>query len=137
MGRSRRSRSNSVKKCTHTFKSGRITRNPFLNFLRDFRRSNGGLKLTELTRRGAEIWRKMNDRQKSPYCHLARQAPKRRYKKRRHSKKERRVRRNNENRHQDSKKNDHQRYDETLRDRCIDAATRPGQSGQNETTNIN
>ncbi|KAJ8941577.1 hypothetical protein NQ314_010351 [Rhamnusium bicolor] len=93
MSKSRRSRSRSVKKShtvTHTFRSGRVTRNPFLNFMRDFRKSNNGLKLTELTKRGAELWRKMNDRQKSPYCQLARQAPKRRSRRRRRRRKRRR-----------------------------------------------
>ncbi|KAJ8943237.1 hypothetical protein NQ318_009928 [Aromia moschata] len=81
----------SKKSLTGPFRSGRITRNPFLNFMRDFRKSNNGLKLTELTKRGAELWRKMNERQKSPYCQLAKQAPRRR--RRRKSSKRRRRRR--------------------------------------------
>lgn len=91
MTRSRRTPSRSAKR--RTYKSGRVTRNPFLNFMRDFRKTRCGLKLTELTRKGAEVWRKMNNRQRSPYCHLARQAPKRRNRRKKRKTARRRRRR--------------------------------------------
>lgn len=57
-------------------KPGRITRNPFLNFMRDFRRAHKGMKATDVVKHGAELWRKMSDRQKSPYCIQAKNARK-------------------------------------------------------------
>lgn len=52
-------------------------RNPFLNFLRDFRKSHKNrLDMVEITRRGAQLWRLMNTREKSPYINQTKKAPK-------------------------------------------------------------
>ncbi|EFA02172.1 hypothetical protein TcasGA2_TC007828 [Tribolium castaneum] len=59
----------------------RVFRNPFLNFISDFRKSNTSLKSREVISRAAEQWRKMNPDEKSPYCELARSAPKSRKRK--------------------------------------------------------
>lgn len=67
---------NSRKKHQSRLRSGRITRNPFLNFLRDMRRNARGLSVTEVASKGAELWRKMDEQQKQPYHQLARQARK-------------------------------------------------------------
>lgn len=62
-------------------------RNPFLNFMRDFRKSNKQkLNLTEMTKRGAQIWRSMSQREKSPYLQLSRQAPKKSIRRKKKSK---------------------------------------------------
>ncbi|XP_050305129.1 protamine [Anthonomus grandis grandis] len=71
-------------------RTGRITRNPFLNFLRDMRKNAQGMSPMELSMKGAEIWRGMTKSQKEPYCQLARQAARRR---RRRSRRRRRHRR--------------------------------------------
>lgn len=68
--------SSSRKKHHSRLRSGRITRNPFLNFLRDMRRTARGLSITEVASKGAELWRKMDEQQKQPYHQLARQARK-------------------------------------------------------------
>lgn len=60
-----------------TMSAGRVTRNPFLNFLRDMRKNTQGMSPIQVTRRGAEIWRNMTRAQKEPYCQMARQAERR------------------------------------------------------------
>lgn len=77
-------RHNSKSRPITKFKIGPITRNPFLNFLRDMRKAaRSGMTITELTARGGELWRKMSSKQKKPYCELARQAAKVKRRKRR------------------------------------------------------
>lgn len=70
-------------------KRARLLRNPFLNYVRDFRKGNGNLRATEIASRAAEKWRNMSSEEKSPYCEMARRAPRRRKRARRR----RRVRR--------------------------------------------
>ncbi|CAH1110931.1 unnamed protein product [Psylliodes chrysocephalus] len=60
------------------YKPGRVTRNPFLNFLRDVRRNAYGLTLYEIATKGADMWRKMDAKDKQPYCEQAKMAPYRR-----------------------------------------------------------
>lgn len=58
---------------------GKVYRNPFLNFLQDFRKSHRAkLDVVEITRRAAQLWRIMNERERSPYINMSRNAPKRR-----------------------------------------------------------
>lgn len=76
--------SSKSKSATSKFKIGPITRNPFLNFLRDMRKAAHGMSITELASRGAELWRKMNAHQKKPYCELAKQAARTKRRRRRH-----------------------------------------------------
>uniref|UniRef100_A0A182PB47 HMG box domain-containing protein n=1 Tax=Anopheles epiroticus TaxID=199890 RepID=A0A182PB47_9DIPT len=52
-------------------KPGKQTRNPYLNFLRDFRRKNCHLSVVEIVRQGAEQWRRLTDEQKLPYVRIA------------------------------------------------------------------
>uniref|UniRef100_A0A182VV28 HMG box domain-containing protein n=1 Tax=Anopheles minimus TaxID=112268 RepID=A0A182VV28_9DIPT len=52
-------------------KPGKKTRNPYLNFLRDFRQQNCHLSVVEVVRQGAERWRQMSDDQKLPYVKIA------------------------------------------------------------------
>ncbi|KAJ3658867.1 hypothetical protein Zmor_010584 [Zophobas morio] len=52
-----------------------LSRNPFLNFLRDFRNWNPRLASSQLMQKGAELWRSMSDRHKLLYCQLAKHAP--------------------------------------------------------------
>lgn len=60
------------------FTQGKVYRNPFLNFLKDFRKSHKNkLDAVEVTKRAAQLWRIMNEREKSPYINMAKQAPKR------------------------------------------------------------
>ncbi|KAL1496955.1 hypothetical protein ABEB36_007998 [Hypothenemus hampei] len=61
-------------------KTGPITNNPFLNFLRDMRKntSTQGLNPMELSAKGGEIWRNMSVTQKEPYYQMARQVAGRR-----------------------------------------------------------
>lgn len=56
------------------------TRNPYLNFMKEFRLKNKNMNVVEQTVKGAEMWRKMNDSQKAPFVELARQARRRRKK---------------------------------------------------------
>lgn len=59
--------------------AGKVFRNPFLNFLKDFRKSHRNkLDAVEITKRAAQLWRIMNEREKSPYINMSKQAPKRR-----------------------------------------------------------
>lgn len=54
------------------------SRNPFINFLMEFRKRNPSLKSKQLISRGAEQWRRMNESEKTPYFEMAKKAPKRR-----------------------------------------------------------
>ncbi|XP_044255101.1 HMG1/2-like protein [Tribolium madens] len=57
---------------------GKTTRNPFLNFVQEFRKNNRGIPAQEQVARAAEAWRKMSDNEKAPYYEMAKRAPKRR-----------------------------------------------------------
>ncbi|KAF7278610.1 uncharacterized protein LOC143190993 [Rhynchophorus ferrugineus] len=74
-------------------KTGRVTKNPFLNFLREMRKRTQGLTPIEITTKGAEIWRSMTKHEKEPYCALAKQAARRGRRRRRKSRRGRRRRR--------------------------------------------
>uniref|UniRef100_A0A182IMI9 Uncharacterized protein n=1 Tax=Anopheles atroparvus TaxID=41427 RepID=A0A182IMI9_ANOAO len=50
---------------------GKRSRNPYLNYLREFRRKNCHLSAVEIVRQGAEQWRKMTDEQKLPFIRTA------------------------------------------------------------------
>uniref|UniRef100_A0AAG5CXF5 HMG box domain-containing protein n=1 Tax=Anopheles atroparvus TaxID=41427 RepID=A0AAG5CXF5_ANOAO len=50
---------------------GKRSRNPYLNYLREFRRKNCHLSAVEVVRQGAEQWRKMTDEQKLPFIRTA------------------------------------------------------------------
>jgi hypothetical protein len=69
---------NKVTKKESTDKASKLHRNPFLNFLQEFRKKNLGLTSQEVIQKAAEIWRKMTDSEKAPYCEMAKRAPKRR-----------------------------------------------------------
>lgn len=58
--------------CQHRI--GRVTRNPFLNFLRDMRKNVQGMSCKQLSSKAAEIWRNMSKIQKEPYRQMARKA---------------------------------------------------------------
>lgn len=53
---------------------GKITTNPFLNFLREMRKTSKNMSVTQVVSKGAELWRKMDPQQKQPYHQLAKQA---------------------------------------------------------------
>ncbi|KAF2901920.1 hypothetical protein ILUMI_04265 [Ignelater luminosus] len=55
---------------------GRITRNPFLNFLREFRMQNDGLGIIASAEAAGAIWRNMTQDKKEPYRKQAENAPK-------------------------------------------------------------
>ncbi|EFA02042.1 hypothetical protein TcasGA2_TC007670 [Tribolium castaneum] len=57
---------------------GKKTRNPFLNFLQEFRQKNKGMPNREVISRGSEAWRKMSENEKAPYYEMAKRAPKKR-----------------------------------------------------------
>ncbi|CAG9836448.1 unnamed protein product [Diabrotica balteata] len=69
---------NSVRKRTPTRRvPSKIFRNPFLNFMRDFRKSHKkNLTVTELVRRGAQMWRQMDEKQRAHYIAMSKNAPK-------------------------------------------------------------
>jgi len=56
-------------------KLGKITRNPFFNFLRYFRKASRGLPMAQVTKNAAKQWRTMTERDRSPYHNMARKAP--------------------------------------------------------------
>ncbi|XP_050084705.1 uncharacterized protein LOC126570765 [Anopheles aquasalis] len=53
----------------------RKSRNPYLNFLSEFRSKNLNLSAVEVIRRGAAYWRQLTEEQKLPYVRLAFYAP--------------------------------------------------------------
>ncbi|XP_036336974.1 uncharacterized protein LOC118747091 [Rhagoletis pomonella] len=58
--------------------SGPLHRNPYLNFLREFRQRNCGLSAVEIIRRGAKEWNNMAKESKLRYIEEAFYAPKKR-----------------------------------------------------------
>lgn len=64
----------SIKSVTRHYRPGKITRNPFLNFLRDVRLTQIGT-VTELAIKAGEMWAGMNCIQKEKYYSLAKTAP--------------------------------------------------------------
>ncbi|XP_017781575.1 PREDICTED: protamine-like [Nicrophorus vespilloides] len=54
-----------------TYHSGPVTRNPFLNFLREYRLSNGNKKVVDIAIEGGKLWRKMDESEKSKYKIMA------------------------------------------------------------------
>ncbi|XP_004520212.1 protamine [Ceratitis capitata] len=58
--------------------SGILLRNPYLNFLREFRVRNTGLSAVEIIRRGAKEWNNMPKEDKLHYIEEAFHAPKKR-----------------------------------------------------------
>ncbi|KAJ3657385.1 hypothetical protein Zmor_009193 [Zophobas morio] len=64
-------------------KSPPIYRNPFLNFLQEYRKKNVGVSGRELIQNAGELWRKMTDAEKAPYYEMAKKAPRRRRHRRR------------------------------------------------------
>lgn len=68
---SRRSR----RKYKRRYRVGKITRNPFLNFLRYYRRVNRGRPVRKIVKEGAQMWKAMTERERSPYKNMAKKAP--------------------------------------------------------------
>ncbi|KAF2901921.1 hypothetical protein ILUMI_04266 [Ignelater luminosus] len=58
------------------FRVGKITRNPFFNFLREFRTLNNNLSVIAAAKAAGAIWRSMDQDQKEPYRKQAQNAPK-------------------------------------------------------------
>lgn len=64
------------------FRPGKITRNPFLNFLRAQRESSSAASILDISVEGASKWREMTPQQKCPYIAEAHHCPRRKYKRR-------------------------------------------------------
>ncbi|CAH1154213.1 unnamed protein product [Phaedon cochleariae] len=60
------------------FKTGKTTVSPFVNFLQKIKKTCQGMTPSQITSRGAEMWRKMDTKQKTLYTDLARQTRRRR-----------------------------------------------------------
>lgn len=54
--------------------SNKVTRNPFLNFLRDMRLKNPNKKVTEVAKDAGAVWNTMNAQDKERYYIMARSA---------------------------------------------------------------
>lgn len=57
-------------------KQGPVTRNPFFNFLRDYRKKHCGKTAVQIARDGGKEWRSMSEQQKEQYIKSACLAPK-------------------------------------------------------------
>ncbi|GJQ73198.1 hypothetical protein Trydic_g13581 [Trypoxylus dichotomus] len=56
---------------------GRLTRNPFLNFLREYRRTHCNMSMIQIACEGAKEWRSMTDEQKQQYARRSKADPRR------------------------------------------------------------
>nr|CAH7760712.1 unnamed protein product [Callosobruchus chinensis] len=56
------------------YKAGKISVNPFLNFVRDVRKISTGISVCKIVRKAARLWRRMNDEEKQPYKQMAKKA---------------------------------------------------------------
>lgn len=77
-------------------RKGRITRNPFLNFLREYRKGKDSRKMTSVASQAANKWKRLSEAEKRRYRKQAARAPpeKRRRIKKNGTVKERRTYRN-------------------------------------------
>lgn len=80
-GNSRRSKSladgsSPPKRSRSNNKTGRVTRNPFLNFLREFRLAYWGVPAAQVATLGAKEWKALSNGQKAKYVQQAHLAPK-------------------------------------------------------------
>lgn len=57
------------------YSPGIATRNPFLNYLRDYRRTHCGVSVINIAVEGANEWNQMSDDEKYPYIQLAQRTP--------------------------------------------------------------
>lgn len=64
------------------FRPGKITRNPFFNFLRVQRQTNDGHSILDIARQGAIVWQQMTPEQKCPFIAEAHKCPRKKYSKR-------------------------------------------------------
>ncbi|XP_053687295.1 protamine-like [Sabethes cyaneus] len=55
-----------------TCSGGKKTRNPYLNFLRQFRSQHCAMAAVEIVRQGAAQWRQMTPEARAPYVTMAR-----------------------------------------------------------------
>lgn len=55
---------------------GRVTRNSFFNFLRDFRKKCCGKSMIQIAREGGRVWRCLKGKEKEKYVQMACSAPK-------------------------------------------------------------
>lgn len=96
-GRRKRSRSSCSRRrkrssCSRksSCRPGKITPNPFFNFLRVFRQKHCSWPVTKIAVEGARIWCRMSKCEKKKYRELACSAPRYKYKKRCKAKRKRR-----------------------------------------------
>ncbi|EFA02171.1 hypothetical protein TcasGA2_TC007827 [Tribolium castaneum] len=69
----------SLSKCQESKQTrAKISRNPFINFIFDFWKSNPTMNSREVFSRAGEKWRNMSPEEKSPYREMAKRAPKKR-----------------------------------------------------------
>ncbi|XP_017784725.1 PREDICTED: protamine-like [Nicrophorus vespilloides] len=73
---------------------GKVTRNPFLNFLRQYRTEHCDWKVVQVAVEGAKVWHRLPEPEKARYRQEACGAPKISYKKRIRSKRRRRRAKN-------------------------------------------
>ncbi|KAG4072421.1 hypothetical protein HA402_004353 [Bradysia odoriphaga] len=64
---------------------GKVTRNPFFNFLRDFRKCRQGMSAKEIAVDGGEKWRAMDEKDKAKYIVQAFRTPKKYYRSRKNN----------------------------------------------------
>nr|CAH7749641.1 unnamed protein product [Callosobruchus chinensis] len=80
-----------------TYKTGKITANAFLNFVRDVRRNAKGLSVCEIGSKAGRMWRKMTTEQKKPYISMAKKAKSQVPRKRKRSRKNKSKKRHRSN----------------------------------------
>lgn len=68
------------KQSNKCYREGKISINPFLNFVRQHRKEHCGLSITEHTKRAAHDWKNMNEQEKCCYRMMAYDEQKRRKK---------------------------------------------------------
>ncbi|EAT45562.1 AAEL003164-PA [Aedes aegypti] len=54
-----------------TCRPGKMSRNPYINFLRDFRKKHCGLHPVQVIRMGAQAWNCLRDQERLPYIRMA------------------------------------------------------------------
>lgn len=69
---------NEIREQNICFKSGEYTRNPFFNFLREYRRTHCGMTIVEQAVQAGAEWRCMTDQEKCKYVVLTDGKPRRR-----------------------------------------------------------
>ncbi|ENN77863.1 FACT complex subunit SSRP1 [Dendroctonus ponderosae] len=106
-------------------REGKVSRNPFINFLAEFRATRKGVKMTELSKQAGREWRNMSKESKSPYLQMAQNAPKKKSAKWKSQRRSTRSTQKRSKRRRSGSKVRQAKQEPTRQERCKTAVDKP------------